>query len=185
MNLRESAAFPRLVVGFRRDPQQEIQAGRLLEEFYCAVSPITIAWPPLRERLEELPGIVGIFLQRARELAPESAQEVSTEAMSALRGYAWPGNLRELLDVLREAGRRSKTARIELADLPFYLKQTPLPVERHLPLDGLLEQVERRLIVLALKLTQNNQTRAADLLEVWRPRLMRRMEKFGLKSADE
>jgi len=57
-----------------------------------------------------------------------------------------------------------------------------LPPERRLPLDTLLEQVERRLMVLALKLAQNNQTRAAELLEIWRPRLMRRMEKFGIKA---
>jgi Bacterial regulatory protein, Fis family len=68
-----------------------------------------------------------------------------------------------------------KGERIELSDLAYYLKQSALPVERRLPLDTLLEQVERQLIALALKLTQNNQTRAAELLEIWRPRLMRRI----------
>jgi PAS domain S-box-containing protein len=182
LNQRENPEFPRLIVGFCRDPRLEIQAGRLLEEFYCAVSPITIVTPPLRERLAELPRFVEIFLQQARELHPHAVKTVGPETMNALRSHGWPENLRELHDVLAGACRRAKTERIELADLPFYLKQGALPAERRLPLDTLLEQVERRLIALALKLTQNNQTRAAELLEIWRPRLMRRMEKFGFKS---
>ena len=104
------------------------------------------------------------------------------EAMNALRSHAWPENLRELFGVLQDACRRAKGSRIEPADLPFYLKHAALPAERHLPLDALLEQVERRLIALALRLAQNNQTRAAELLEIWRPRLQRRMEKFGFKT---
>ena len=159
---------------FRSDPRMDIQAGQLLEELYCAASPITIALPPLRERLAELPHFIDLFLARARELAPHAVQGVAGEAMAALRAYAWPGNLRELSDVLRSACRRAKSPRIELADLPFHLKQGALPAERRLPLDTLLEQVEKRLLTLALKLTQNNQTRAAELLEIWRPRLLDR-----------
>ncbi len=104
--------------------------------------------------------------------------------MNLLRGYGWPGNLGELQEVLREACRRTKGDRIELADLPYYLRQGVPAPDRRLPLDALLEQVERRLIALALKLAQNNQTRAAELLEIWRPRLLRRMEKFGFKSGE-
>jgi arginine utilization regulatory protein len=181
---QELSDFPRLIVGFRSDPRLEIQAGRLLEEFYCAISPISITIPPLRERLAELPHFIDALLQRQRELTPHSVRGIGGEAMQALRAQPWPRNLRELNEVLLDACRRARGERIELADLPFYLKQGALPAERRLPLDTLLEQVERRLIALALKLTQNNQTRAAELLEIWRPRLLRRMEKFGLPEGD-
>ena len=181
---RDQAEFPRLIVGLRSDANTEIQAGRLLEAFYCAVSAVTIALPPLRDRRGELPRLIEVFLQRARDLEAHPVQGVSAEAMNVLRSYAWPANLRELQDVLREACRRAKTERIEPADLPFYLKHASTAPDRRLPLDALLEQVERRLIALALKLAQNNQTRAAELLEIWRPRLMRRMEKFGLKDGE-
>ena len=63
---------------------------------------------------------------------------------------------------------------------PFYLRTTPTPKERSLPLDSILEQVEKRLILLALRLTQNNKTKAAEMLAVWRPRLLRRLEAFGM-----
>ncbi|MSQ96162.1 MAG: PAS domain S-box protein [Gemmataceae bacterium] len=184
LHLRENPEFPRLIIGMRHDPRLEIQSGRLLEELYCAVSPLTIALPPLRDRSAELPRFIDVFLARLRELEPHAVHGVGPEALTVLRAHSWPGNLRELQAVVHGAYRRAKLERIELADLPFYVKQGPLPAERRLPLDTLLEQVERRLIGLALKLTQNNHTRAAELLEIWRPRLLRRVEKLGFKSDD-
>jgi PAS domain S-box-containing protein len=181
LHRHEDADFPRIIAGFGRDPQAEVQAGQVLDQFLCAVSPITIAIPPLRDRLTHLPRLIDIFLQRANVLQPHSVLAVSNEAMDVLRSYAWPENLRELQAVLHEVCRRVKGERIEVSDLPFYLKNGTTMMERSLPLDTLLEQVESRLIALALKLTQNNHTRAAELLAIWRPRLMRRMEKFGIQ----
>lgn len=175
----ETTEFPRIIVAHRREPRAEIQAGRLLAEFHYASSALTIEVPPLRERLNELERFIDGFLQRAGELQPHAVAGVSREAINTLRGYSWPGNLSELQQVLNAACRRAQAERIEIADLPFYLKQGKLPAERRLPLDTLLEQVERRLIALAMRLTQDNQTRAAELLEIWRPRLLRRLEKFG------
>lgn len=176
---------PRYIVSHHSDPRREVQAGRLLEELHCAASAVTIVVPPLRERLADLPRLIDVFLKRSHELQVHAVNDIGSEAGNVLRTHPWPGNLRELQDVLTEACRHTKSERIELADLPFYLKQSTLPAERRLPLDTLLEQVERRLIELALKLTQGNQTRAAELLDIWRPRLMRRMEKFGLKGTEE
>src|SRR6185436_5353651 len=180
----ENPDFPRLVVGYRSDPRVEIQAGRLLEELHCAASAVTIEIPPLRDRLDETPRFIDLFLKRSRDLEAHDVKELGAEAMKVLRAHAWPENLRGLQAVLREACRRTKSERIELADLPFAVKHGALPPEKQLPLDALLEQVERRMIVLALKLAKNNQTRAAELLEIWRPRLVRRMEKFGIKPAE-
>jgi PAS domain S-box-containing protein len=177
---REGPDFPRLYVGFRTEPRELIRAGRLVEEFYCAASTITLHLPPLRERRAELPDFVTLFLERERNFHPHAVQGVSTEALAVLQGYPWPENLRELQEVLRGACQHAKGERIEPADLPFHLRHSAVPPERHLPLDSLLEQVERRLIVLAMKQAHNNQTRAAELLGIWRPRLLRRLEKLGL-----
>ncbi len=181
LRLGESPDFPRLMLGYRNDACAEVEAGRLLEDLHCAASPMTITIPPLRDRLAELPRFAELFLKRAGELASHSVQSVSPDALKALAAHAWPENLRELQEVVRDASRRAKGERIELADLPFTVKHAPLPPERRLPLDAILEQVERRLIVLALRLAQNNQTRAAELLEIWRPRLLRRMDKLEIK----
>ncbi len=69
LQLGENAEFPRVIVGFCREPAAEIQAGRLLAELYCAVSAVTIGLPPLRDRLGEMPRFIDIFLQRARGAA--------------------------------------------------------------------------------------------------------------------
>ncbi|MBI2805370.1 MAG: sigma 54-interacting transcriptional regulator [Planctomycetes bacterium] len=181
LRLNENPEFPRLIVGFEREPKADLESGRLVEEFYCAASPMIIAVPPLRERPGELPRLIDNFLTRIRDVEAHGVREVAPEVNAMLQKHTWPENLRELYGVLHGACRRAQGPRIELADLPFFLKQGTLPPERTLPLDTLLEQVEKRLIALALRLTQDNQTRAAELLEIWRPRLMRRMERFGFK----
>jgi PAS domain S-box-containing protein len=175
-----SQGFPRLIVGFGGDPGAEVKSGRVLESFYCAVSAFTIDVPPLRDRLGELPRLIDSFLVRVNEMSPHGVQGVSADALSVLRAHAWPGNLAELQEVLHQACRCAKGERIDVADLPFHLKQGAMPAERKLPLDKLLEQVERRLIVHALRLTGGNQTRAAEMLEIWRPRLIRRMKNLGI-----
>jgi transcriptional regulator with PAS, ATPase and Fis domain len=181
----ETETRPRLLFGMRGDPQEAVRAGRLLEELYCRASTLTITLPPLRERLEELPRLVEVFLRRASEAMDCTRSRVSTEALQVLRGHAWPGNLRELYTVLLGACRHARGEQVELADLPFYLRHGPLPAEQRMPLDELLERAEQRLIEVALRLTRDNKTRAAELLAIWRPRLDRRLKHFGLLDATE
>ncbi len=174
---------PRLIVGLSADPQEAVRGGLLLEELACLTGALTIALPPLRQRLDELSALVEQFLERARQVSPHPVRRASAEAMAVLRAYAWPGNVRELAAVVAGACRRAKGEQVEPADLPFHLRHGPLPAERQLPLDTLLEQAERRLIALALRLSNDNKTRAAELLAIWRPRLIRRMEHFGMGQA--
>jgi DNA-binding NtrC family response regulator len=70
---------------------------------------------------------------------------------------------------------------LQAADLPWYLRPAAPVVERKLPLDHLLEQVERRLIQIALVMAKGNKSRAAEILEIWRPRLTRRIEALGIE----
>src|SRR5437763_10081857 len=99
-----------------------------------------------------------------------------------LRAYDWPGNLAELYAVLVGASAHAGSERIDVADLPLYLRlgaKQPTP-ERTLPLKELLEGAERRLIELALRRTGGNNSRAAELLAIWRPLLLRRMSALGI-----
>jgi DNA-binding NtrC family response regulator len=176
----EGAALPRFLLGMRGDPEEAVRSGRLLEELYCRASTLTISVPPLRARLDELPRLLEIFLRRAEEAGDHKVLRVSAEALRVLGAHAWPENLRELYTVVLGACRHARGEEIEVSDLPFQLRHGPLPAEHRLPLDELLESAERRLIELALRLARNNKARAADLLAIWRPRLLRRMEHFGL-----
>lgn len=172
---------PRLLAGFTSAPQSEIQAGRLLPEFFCRLSPLVIQLPPLRERHSDLGRLLDLFLARAAGATGRSALALSVEAVQILQGHSWPGNLRELYQVLLQATQRAGGDVIGAADLPLHLRGSPPPAPRKLPLDSLLEQVEKRLIGLALRQAKNNKTEAAEILAIWRQRLLRRLQALGIE----
>lgn len=157
----------------------------MLEPLHCTVSTLVISLPPLRERLADLPRLAERLL--AQSEMPR--QQLSATALQACQAYAWPGNLRELRDVLEGVRQRAKSDRIEATDLPLKvrlaagLEPPPAPV-RPLDLDKILAEVERRLIGLALRKARGNKSRAAELLSVWRPRLLRRLEALGLGGSE-
>ncbi len=177
--LAATAPAPRILAGCSGDPLAEVQAGRLLPDLHFALSALAIVVPPLRERMADLPMLVERMLGRLAE-GERALKGLSAEALDVLRGHLWPGNLLELHTVLAEACRQASGERIEVNDLPWYLRNPAPAPERSLPLDTLLEQVERRLILLALQKARNNKTRAAEILAIWRPRLLRRMEALGI-----
>jgi PAS domain-containing protein len=178
----QSESGPRVLAGLTGGAEEE---HRILPALHCLLSPLTIRMPPLRERLADLPRLLDILRDRAGHAAENAVQSLSADATDVLRSYAWPENLRELYQVLTSACAHAKSERIEVGALPFFVRSAPLPAERVLPLDSLLEQVERRLIALALRAAQNNRSRAAEMLSIWRPRLIRRLEALGIKPAAE
>lgn len=184
---RAETAGPRLITGCMADPKAEVRAGRLLEELYCTLGTLVIALPALSERRADLPELVDRMLRRLNRLDERSITNLSPEAWEFIRGYPWPGNLRELYAVLTGARLRAKGDHIDAADLPAFLRQAVNlghiqggTTARPLPLDHLLEQSERRLIQLALRMSGGKHTRAAKLLDIPRPRLWRRMKHLGL-----
>ena len=150
-----------------------------------------ISLPPLRERLAELPELATRALENLHSSGEGPLPRLTPAALEILQAYSWPGNWRELRQVFADALSRCKDNRIDAADLSSYLRlavkmeQAPAAEsERTLPLDSLLEQAERRLIQHALKLAGGNKTRAAEILSIWRPRLLRRMEALGIKDPE-
>jgi DNA-binding NtrC family response regulator len=187
----QSAQEVRILAGSARPPAEDVRAGRLLEELHCALATLVLEVPPLRERTADLPALVDALLERANSDGGEPATGLTAEAWELVRGSAWPGNLRELYAVLAAARRHAGGGLIGAADLPAYLRlsrrleETPGPTpERALPLDVLLEQAERRLIELALRRTKGHKGRAAEVLSIWRQRLVRRMEALGIEDPE-
>jgi transcriptional regulator with AAA-type ATPase domain len=174
---------PRLLAGLRRGLDEEVRAGRLLAELASRLATLTIDLPPLRERREDLPHLVEGLLERAGAAAGRRITALTPAAWEVLRSYSWPGNIAELYAVLVGACGRAAGERIDAPDLPLYLRLGPKPdaaKERRLPLKELLEGAERRLIELALRRAGGNKSRAADLLAIWRPLLLRRMSALGI-----
>jgi DNA-binding NtrC family response regulator len=182
----------RVLAGCCGDPAAEVREGRLLEELHAVLSPLTLTLPPLRERRDELPRLVERMLARANEDDGRAVRGLAPDAWEVVRAHAWPGNLRELFEVLSAARAHAQDDRVTAADLPAPLRlavrvgQTPArPPEKPLPLESLLEEAERRLIRLALERSGGHRGRAAEMLGMWRQRLVRRMQALGLSGEDD
>jgi DNA-binding NtrC family response regulator len=183
-----SGSGPRVLAGCRVAPAEEVRAGKLLGELYAAF-PLVLELPPLRERTADLPALIQQALERANEEGTAKASGLTPAAREVMRGYPWPGNLRELFDAVASARRHAAGPLLDVADLPapLRLRHAAGPAaapERPLPLDALLEQTERRLIELALRRAKGHRGRAAEILGIWRARLLRRIVALGLAAPE-
>jgi DNA-binding NtrC family response regulator len=187
----EDAMGPRVFAGCTISPVQAVRSGRMLDELACALGTLVIEVPPLRERLADLPVLVERLLPRACAGRDMQVHSLSTDAWALLRGYSWPGNLRELYNVLRVACVHARGEQLRASDFPAELRRAvqreqtpPRPADKSLPLEHLLEETERRLIQLALQRAGGRKARAARLLGIPRPRLWRRMIKLGIADTE-
>ncbi|HEY1379170.1 MAG TPA: helix-turn-helix domain-containing protein [Gemmataceae bacterium] len=182
---------PRVIAGSAEadDPKRPVFLGQMLPELYDALGVLVVPLPPLRARKDELPRLVDALLARAAPVFGRPVAGLTAEAWECVRAYPWPGNLRELYATLLRAGQRTTADRIGAADLSLAVQQAkaaadapaPKPADELPPLDRVLEEVERRMIRLALERAGGNQSKAAELLGVWRPRLIRRIKALGLE----
>jgi transcriptional regulator with PAS, ATPase and Fis domain len=185
-------AGPRVLAGSSTDPAEEVRSGRLLEELHCALGTLVLELPPLRRRLAELPWLVERLLAQVAAADGRPVPALTPAAWECLRAYPWPGNLAELRAVLTSARAHAGGDTVDAADLPGPVRLAAQlgpapgpPGEGALPLVQLLEQVERRLIELALRRARGNKSRAAELLALPRWRLLRRMAALGLTEKGE
>jgi transcriptional regulator with PAS, ATPase and Fis domain len=170
--------LPQLISGSSRTAAEEVAAGQLVPAFHTELSVLELRVPPLRERLVDLPRL-------AERLLPGIA--IDHAVHDVLARQAWPGNLRELADVLAEASAAANGQTIRKEHLPRDVRvraglEQPPARHRPLTLDPLLEAVERRLIQLAMRRSNGQQTEAAELLGIFRARLARRLEALKLKN---
>lgn len=166
--LQPRSALPRLICGSTASPVIE----SLMPIFESHFSTLRIELVPLRDRLSDLPRLIDRIVADVR---------LTDNALSLLRAYAWPGNLRELSSVLRAASIQARGAIIYHKHLPKVLREAylietmpPRTKPRTWTLDSVLAEVERRLIEDAMAKTNQSQTDAAKLLGVPRARLWRK-----------
>jgi DNA-binding NtrC family response regulator len=160
--------------------------------------------PPLRKRQGDIPFLVNHIIKKFNERLKKSITGVSDEALAALESHTWPGNIRELENVLERTILFTKGDRIERADLQLTSsaaepasQSQPVPMlhgddEGDAELSGSLKEavraetarVERELIVKALDETHGNVTQAARLLKISRKSLQMKMKEFGLRDRE-
>jgi len=182
----------RIISGFREDPLEAVRRGELLEELAHALATLRIDLPTLAQRHDDLPHLVDRMLRRLESNPGKKVYGLTPDAWEILLAYAWPGNLRELFVVLQGAGRHAPGEAIDAGDLPAYIRQvvrlSHVPAarpERALHVAPIVEQVEQRLIELALRRAQGKKNLAAKLLDVPVPWLFRRLKKLQVEEEPE
>jgi transcriptional regulator with PAS, ATPase and Fis domain len=158
-----------------------IKKGTFREDLYFRLNVFSISIPALRERKEDIPLISNYFL----ESLPKPAK-LSTSALQELIGYSWPGNIRELRNILEQASILSENGIIELHHLPgALLKQNSQSVVNNLSddmaLDAKLELMEKEIIIAALKKTRGIQVKAANILGINQRSLWHRIKKYNIE----
>ncbi|HEX9294564.1 MAG TPA: sigma-54 dependent transcriptional regulator [Polyangiaceae bacterium] len=194
----------RLVAATNRELKREIAAGGFREDLYYRLNVVPIALPALRERVSDIPLLSAHFVAKFNARLKKEVSGIEPDAMERLVSYAWPGNIRELENVLERAILFCDTQHVRLIDLPVEVREglaeAPRPSQSSIAIepkdglgaDGLKEQVkaamsrlERELIVRALHQTGGNVTHAARLLKISRKGLQLKMKELGLRERDE
>jgi len=175
----------RVLAATNRDLEKMIAGATFREDLYYRLAVVSIRMPPLRERVDDIPLLVDGFLEKHAQRLGHARPAIQKDVYSAFNLYSWPGNIRELENVVERALVLDKDGVIGLDDLPDRLR-TPAQrignVRIELPDEGIsLEKVERELILTALAKHDWNQTRAAAYLDVTRSTLLYRMQKYALE----
>jgi DNA-binding NtrC family response regulator len=160
--------------------------GKFHAELALLLSTLAIALPPLPARTEDIPLLAQFFVEEFNAQGHRQLAGMSPAAMDELVAYPWPGNVAELADLVGQACQRATGTLVQSADLPDRIRHAadaiahPAEADEPIQLDEFLAEIERELIQRALRAARNNKTRAAELLGVNRPRLLRRLVQLGL-----
>jgi Nif-specific regulatory protein len=175
----------RIVAATNRNLEKEVAEGRFREDLYYRLKVFPLRVPPLRERREDIPAIATYFLQRYTVELGKPIAGFAQQTMELLQGYDWPGNVRELQnEVQRLVIQVDPGGFVTPELLSPRVRQVEGMVERVRPAKGtlkeMMDQVERWLLIEALREHQNNKTAAAKALGITREGLHKKLRGFGL-----
>ena len=176
----------RILSATNKDLAEEIKTDDFREDLYYRLKVIHIKMPSLRELRADIPLMVNHFLSKYSSEAKKDGMELSESAMQALSGYAWPGNVRELENEIKRLVASTRKKVITIEDLSETIQESGRVGSsvsgsmKELVADA-VEQMEKKIILDALKECGNNQARAAKHLGLSRQGLIKKMKRYGLK----
>ncbi|TGE35078.1 sigma-54-dependent Fis family transcriptional regulator [Desulfosporosinus fructosivorans] len=172
----------RVIATTNIDLATAISNGTFREDLYYRLNVMHITMPPLRSRKEDIPLLVNHFLEK---FDPTHSKKISSESMKILTRYNWPGNIRELQNVIERALIVCQGSEIQPVHFPKELlnslEQATEPVISLTEGGFTLEELEKHLIIKALEKHNYNQTKAAKYLGITRPTLLYRLQKYGIR----
>lgn len=169
----------RVIAATNKNLELEIKRGGFREDLYYRLNVIPISLPPLRERKEDIPYLVDFFLERARN---KLSRDISftQEALDSLLSYDFPGNVRELENIIERSITLSSSDIIEGSDLPPFIFSEASENQRPL-LSDISAEAEKEYIIKILKFTRGNRTRAAEILGVSRKNLWEKIKAYRIQ----
>ncbi|OGG45084.1 MAG: Fis family transcriptional regulator [Candidatus Handelsmanbacteria bacterium RIFCSPLOWO2_12_FULL_64_10] len=176
----------RVVAATNRPLKEMVAQGTFREDLFYRLEVIPIRLPPLRDRKEDIPLLVEHFLHKKCSEMSRPDKRITPEAMAALTGYGWPGNVRELENVIERTIVLSDGEEIGPGDLPLAAEAEREGVERpalpegEIPLNRMLDDLERQLIERAMERAGGVKARAAQMLGIKTSALYYKLEKYGL-----
>jgi two-component system, NtrC family, response regulator PilR len=176
--LKKISPDVRIVAATNRDLEKDIAGGKFRSDLFHRLSQVHIAVPPLRERPEDIPVLAEFFLREQNQ----NNVGIAPAALEELRNLPWPGNIRELRNVVIRASIMRSGNEIQVEDLPLGKQKTS---PQSAPVAASLEEMERQMIFRALDQTSGHHERAAKVLGISRRTLTRKLKKYEAANALE
>jgi len=173
----------RLICATNRDLESLAAQNKFREDLFYRINLITLKLPALRERPDDIPLLINHFVQNMKTIYGRDSLSVSKEALNWLKNQTWPGNIRELKNVVERTVLVSNKNILDTSDFSEQLLRAPVPSEKKkLPAVGsmTLEEIEKSMIQKAFEFHNANISKIARSLGLSRPALYRRMEKYGI-----
>ncbi|OIN96335.1 hypothetical protein AUJ66_06575 [Candidatus Desantisbacteria bacterium CG1_02_38_46] len=170
----------RIIAATNKDLAEAVKNGRFREDLFFRINVIQIHIPPLRERKEDVPLLIAYFLRRYNQQFKKEVTDISDEAMTMLMNYDYPGNVRELENIVQHAIVVAEGSMISKNELPSFVparQSLPEPVE---PIFKTMEEMEKDIVRETLLKCHGNQSLSAKKLGIGRTTLIRKMKKYNI-----
>lgn len=165
----------RIIAATNRNLEEEVKAGRFREDLYYRLNVVTVDVPPLRERKEDIPLLVSSFLDRFNRENEKDVKGFDSKAKSALMNFSWPGNIRQLQNVVEGCVAMSLSDTVKFSDLPDYLQKTSGEQVISIPVGTSMEEAEMMIIHETLASVNGNRSKCAEILGIGRKTLYRKL----------
>jgi len=175
----------RLLAASTQNPSEAIHHGKFREDLYSRLNTFTIELPPLRDRLEDIPGLVETFIKQSAEANKKAVSGIDNESLEILRLFRWPGNVLQLRNVIDRAVIVARRPLLAAADLPNDVRRAGRKGPHfELRIGETMDEIERELIFKTLDFTNGNKVRAAQILGISLKTLYNRLVRYQGKGRD-
>jgi transcriptional regulator with PAS, ATPase and Fis domain len=175
----------RLLAATNRDLDDEVERERFRKDLYYRLKVVTIALPPLRQRVEDIPLLVAHFVGRFNGELGRQVTRIAPQLLAALRSHPWPGNVRELRNVVENMVLFCRGDELTLADLPpeyGEVRHTTAQEQAAEWVPRRMAEIEKVAILNTLELTKGHRAKAAQILDIGLRTLQRKLKEYGVVS---